>query len=179
MEENVKKVLKSATKEKLIEVLEQAVEENLLSADYILSCFAGGKITDYELSILTKIENEKQGELTLEEKKYIIEKLKKISNRNIRLLLKSTKEFEKRVIKHKMQSYFKMCWNIYPRKVGKQLGYKAFENLLGEQKVCDLDKIAKYVITKIQKYVEYCIDNSTEEQYILHFSTFCNSKKYL
>lgn len=174
----LEKCLKSAKKEELIEILDFAIAENKLTESWLFSNFVGKKITEQEQSILTKIEQE-QSALTIADKNFILTELEKVQNRSIKLLLQSRDSFIKRVIEHKIQSYFKIAWTEYPRKVGKQLGYKAFQKLLGEVKVKELEKYAKYIVLCIKKYAELCFMNNTEEQYIMHFSTFCNSKKYL
>ena len=108
-----------------------------------------------------------------------MERLTCKKNTKISSVLKGSNKFDYLLIKYKLEKYFEKIWKIYPRKVGKDLGKKSFIKLISQKKVSELDVSCKYFINKLNLYIQYCQDNNTEEQYILHLSTFCNSKKYL
>ena len=91
----------------------------------------------------------------------------------------SGKKFDTFIVNTKIQQYFDICWRLYPKKVGKLDGEKAFRKLIGKNKLGFLDQYCEFFLKRVNAYAEMCNENNTDPQYILHFSTFCNSKKYL
>lgn len=174
----IEEELDKRTKKELIDIIYSIIEDYSLSEDILDNYITAKDLTSTESIIMDKIKNTKDI-LTDEEKKYIKDLLSKKQNIKISSAIKNTNKFLAFLIETKINKYFDLCWKIYPRAVGKQLGKKSFYKLLEDRKVSQLDDVCKYIYNKVQIYQKMCKDNGTEEQYILHFSTFCNSKKYL
>ena len=137
----------------------------------------GKELNREEIEILDKLKNSIS--LNDTDQQYIKTTLEKRNNTKVNSLLHSKDKFVKALIEIKVQGYFTLSWKAYPKKVGKSVGYKAFVNLVKDFKLKDLDTNCKYILQKIHAYKQTCENEQKEEQYIMHFSTFCNSKKYL
>lgn len=148
-------------------VLEQAIQENLVIKE----------MSNEEMQIIDKLNN--SCSLNENEKAYIKDVLEKKNNTKIDSLLHNKNKFIKALTEFKVQRFFTLAWENYPKKVGKQVGYKAFVKLVKDFKLKDLDNTCMYILQKIKQYKQTCENNQTEEQFIMHFATFCNSKKYL
>lgn len=61
---------------------------------------------------------------------------------------------------------FEIVWALYPRKMGKKSGIIWLKRHVRSQSRYDL------VLEAVKNYAEYCRDRGTEEQFILHFSTW-------
>lgn len=74
-----------------------------------------------------------------------------------------------------INKYFEVLWKAYPRKINKQLAKRTMEHKLRglTEEECR-DKC--YAIWKLEKqYINKLTANGTEENYILHFSSFLNN----
>lgn len=148
-------------------VLEQAIQENLVIKE----------MSNEEMQIIDKLNN--SCSLNENEKAYIKDVLEKKNNTKIDSLLHNKNKFIKVLTEFKVQRFFTLAWENYPKKVGKQVGYKAFVKLVKDFKLKDLDNTCMYILQKIKQYKQTCENEQKEEQFIMHFATFCNSKKYL
>jgi len=170
--------LKTLTKAELLDVFEDLLDNNYLSFDGLNKYFScESKTTPTEEEIKQKIIAEQK--LTDNELATISNALKKAENRKIGNIIKAKSSFVGFLLGRKLQHIFEQCWKIYPRKVGKQQGAKAFIKLFNDIKYKDLTITAQYILNKIIEYKNECERDCKEEQYIMHFATFCNSKKYL
>lgn len=168
--------LELKTKQELLELITELCNQNLEANAFIANYFAEKNYNDEELEIITKLNN--KIELTQAELDYIMQRTSKRNNTSVKSLFNSKDKFIVFLVQHKIKLYFDFAWSHYPKKVGKQLSEKAFNKLLLNCKLRDLDETCKYIIKKIEEYAKKCITNNVEEQFIMHFSTFCNSKKY-
>ena len=170
-------ILDKKTKKELINLIIELIEEKKLDANCITERYTKCTMDEFELGIKDKVL--RNIVLEDEEKKYITEHLQKRANVKVLSTLKCSNEFDAFLVDYKIFKHFNNVWKIYPKKVGKDLGKKAFYKLLQEKKLKEIDTLCKYITQKVMAYAEYCEDKGVEEQFIMHFSTFCNSKKYL
>lgn len=176
--EQVLAKLKNLTKKELINIFEELLTQGTLSLDGLNSYFSNeSKMTQEEEIIYEKLLA--QDSLTDEDRIFVKNALAKVENRKVGNLIKAKSSFVGFLINRNLQYVFEKCWKIYPRKVGKQQGAKAFVKLFSDIKYKDLTATAQYILTKITEYRNDCEKDNREEQYIMHFGTFCNSKKYL
>lgn len=174
----IQKMLQTKTKKELINIMVECMECNKPLKEFLIDNYLEEKqMSGFEQTIVDKLTNSIS--LQKEETDYCLERLKARENVKVGSVLKSTKKFDSALVNYKLEKYFSMIWSIYPRRVGKDLGKKAFYKLISEKKLSQLDVACKFVIERVKEYIKYCENNNTEEQYILHLSTFCNSKKYL
>lgn len=171
--EELQKALDSMPKKDIIALILSLVEEKEIDIAVFNKLAGNRKMTEYEENLL------KATTYTRDDLCYIKDRIETVENRKVGLVLKGKDKFIAAIVEIKLDKHFEYCWEIYPRKVGKQLGKKAFVKLFDNVKVSEIDHWANYVLEKVQTYSEQCEENCTEEQYIMHFSTFCNSKKYL
>lgn len=68
---------------------------------------------------------------------------------------------------------FEKFWKVYPRKVGKFDANKAFSKLLKKKPSFFIDLMA---VT--ENYARVCKIKGTDQEYILHASTYLNKKRY-
>lgn len=179
MKEQTKKViekLENKTKNDLLDIVENFLECEILTEDDFDFLFEDELSTE-EKQIIQLLKDKQS--LSIEQKEYVEECLNKKGNVKTKSILRSKNAFLSFLVQFKIDYYFDVAWKNYPKKVGKELGKKAFVKLVTECKEKELATNCKYVIERIQKYANYCEDNNTDQQYILQFSTFCNSKKYL
>lgn len=165
------------TKQQIIDLVCELCECGKIESAIIERELTPKQITNEQKAILVKLRNKEQ--LTDTDLSFIADTLQKKENIKIASVLKSKDLFAEELVKYKINSLFSHIWKIYPRKVGKELGLKAFTKLVSEYKYKDLAKYCEFVYKRVVQYKQSCEDNGTEMQYILHFSTFCNSKKYL
>lgn len=173
----MRELLNKMTKQEIIDLVCNLCEDDKIDKSVIEFELHPKKITDEQLSILGKLDRKEQ--LVGTDLLLVTETLQQKQNVKVASLLKSSDAFIKELVNYKVNSLFSHIWKIYPRKVGKDLGLKAFTKLVGERKYKDLDAYCSYIGKRILQYKQNCEDCETEPQYILHFSTFCNSKKYL
>lgn len=173
----MRELLDKMTKQEIIDFIVNLCEDGLMSANVIIQELRPKEITADQKQILQKIANKEQ--LSADNLSFIADTFKKKENTKVASLLKNKDLFIKELVSYKVKSCFEKIWAIYPRKVGKETGYKAFIKLVSEQKLHDLVNYCEYVAKKVVGYKNQCEEFGTETQYILHFSTFCNSKKYL
>lgn len=166
--------LESLSKKELTAIIERLIADGKITENDVI--YPEEKISLEESNILTKLKN--KIDLTAEEEKYLREKLDKKKNVQIISIIKG-KSFLSEIVKFKIDFYFNLCWKIYPKKVGKDLALKSFYKLYEKTKLDDIDVLSKYIYKRVQTYTNYVIESKTESQFIMHFSTFCNSKKYL
>lgn len=176
--ENIIEELNKLTKTEIIDIIVDVLENEKVDKSVFEKRITAEDYTPEEQIIVDKLQ--KQQSITQDELNYIKERLEKRANTKIKTVLSSGgKKFDAFLVNVKLIQYFKACWHRYPRKVGKTESEKAFKKLVSEQKLGLLNQYCEFIIKRIDAYVEMCKENNTEEQYILHFSTFCNSKKYL
>jgi hypothetical protein len=169
--------LNKKTKTELINLFEEMLQNGDLLKDNIEKYFLAQELSTYEQEIVDKLKSKQP--LSNMNKEYISECLNKRQKTKVSTIFSGKNKFDSFIVEFKLKNYFDKAYSIYPRKVGKELGYKAFVKLLANVKYVDLSKYAQYILNKIQLYANQCAENETEEQFILHFATFCNSKKYL
>lgn len=170
--------LNKKTKAEIIDILVDIMENEKIDKSVFEKRLTTDEYTPEEQTIIDKLNTHKA--ITQEELTYIKTRLEKRANTRIRTILSGVgKKFDTFLVRIKLSQYFTAIWRIYPRKVGKAQAEKAFEKLVSEQKLGLLNQYCEYIIKRVSAYIEMCQDNNTEEQYILHFATFCNSKKYL
>ena len=176
--ENIIEELNKLTKTEIIDIIVDVLENEKVDKSVFEKRITAEYYTPEEQIIVDKLQ--KQQSITQDELNYIKERLEKRANTRIRTILFGVgKKFDTFLVRIKLSQYFTAIWRIYPRKVGKAQAEKAFEKLVSEQKLGLLNQYCEYIMKKVGAYIEMCQDNNTEEQYILHFSTFCNSRKYL
>lgn len=175
--EDVLTALNKKTKTQLVDLFEEMINGGDISLNNLLKYLEISGFTDEERVICEKLDN--NFVLNAKEKSYISTCLDKRGKAKISTILEGNKKFDKFIVEYKLNRYFVIAWTHYPRRIGKDLGKKAFFKLLKDKRLRELDNYCKYIIQRIEKYKEYCEENETDEQFILHFSTFCNSKKYL
>ena len=178
MEELIEK-LEKKSKTEIISIIENFLMSGEVPTKMFEKYITAEDYTPQEQAIVDKLQEKKA--LTQSDLEYIKERLMKRANTKIKTILSgaSGKKFDSFIVKAKIDTYFAISWQHYPRKVGKAEGEKAFTKLVSEQKLGLLNQYCEFIIKKIDKYMEQCQDNDTEEQFIMHFSTFCNSKRYL
>lgn len=173
----MRELLDKMTKQQIIDLVCELCECGKIESAIIERELTPKQITNEQKAILVKLRNKEQ--LTDTDLSFIADTLQKKENTKITSILKGKDLFAEELVQYKINSFFNSIWKIYPRKVGKEMGLKAFTKLVSEYKYKDLKKYCEFVFKKVTQYAEQCEENGTEEQYILHFSTFCNSKKYL
>lgn len=170
-------ILDKKTKKELINLIIELIEEKKIAPECIAEKYTQCKLSEYESGIKDKVL--KNVQLEEDERRYITEHLQKRANIKIASTLKCGNAFDSFLAEYKILKHFNNIWKIYPKKVGKDLGKKAFYKLLQDKKLKEVDDVCKYITQKVMNYANYCEDKGIEEQFIMHFSTFCNSKKYL
>lgn len=172
-------ILEKYSKKDLLNLIEAMIDNQDLSFDGLLKYIdvPENQMSDNEKIICNKIKLKE--ELTESESEYVNKVIYLANKRKIGNVLKNKNSFVSFVLLKKIEQIFDQAWLIYPRKVGKSEGAKAFIKLFNDVKVQDFLTTAKHIITKIKNYATNCADNGTEQQFIMHFSTFCNSKRYL
>lgn len=176
--EQILTALKNLTKTELIDI----IDELLADEDFSFEGLCKKLTTESKMSADEEVVKDKilnQQELTTTDNELIKETLEKIKNRKIGNIIKAKSSFDGFLVNRKLQYVFEKCWDIYPRKVGKQQGAKAFLKLFNDVKYANFKATAEYIVRKIIEYKNDCERENKESQYILHFATFCNSKKYL
>lgn len=174
---NIIEELSKKTKKEIIDILCALIDNAQLSEKALGNYLTARDYSSQEKTIIDKLENGK--ELTADEISYATLALQKQANIKIKTIITSKNKFDEYLVKKKIAQYFEMIWKQYPRKVGKVVGLNAFAKLLQEQKLSNLKAYCSYILQRVIIYAEYCQTNGIEEPYIMHFSTFCNSKKYL
>lgn len=169
--------LNKKNKKELIDLIHTLIEDGSLDISCIENSITLSDYTPQEKIIVEKIQNKE--EITNTELEYIKERLDKRKNAKVVSVLSGGKQFDCFLVNAKLEQYFELCWKIYPKKVGKTEGAKAFRKLMNEQKVGILQQYFEFILKRIGMYIEKCQENNTEEQFIMMFSTFCNSKRYL
>lgn len=173
----MEELLNKLTKNELIDLINELITNNELTSDIIKNYLCIKDMSNEELNILEKIKNSIS--LNDIEKEYIQNVLDKRNNTKLNSLLHGKDKFIKAIIEIKIKNYFSICWENYPKKVGKLVGYKSFVKLVRDFKLKDLNSKCMYILQKIKQYKQNCENEQKEEQFIMHFTTFCNSKKYL
>ena len=93
------------------------------------------------------------------------------------------KEQEKEQIKNKktkvsispkkLEEEFEQLWQIYPKKIGKKKGFDSFK------KARKIKKVPYETIENgLYRYITYLEQQETDEQYIMHASTWFNQEKW-
>ena len=169
--------LENYNKQKLLDILKDLLDKKLITKENLEIYVKNKNLSDEEQKIVDALNAET--ELNAKQKSMIHDLLESKKHIKISSALNSTNKFLQAVVDYKIKRYFEITWNVYPRKVGKQLGIKAYKNLLKDKTIEILDKCCQYILARVKYYQSYCTENNLDEQYILHFSTFCNSRKYL
>lgn len=169
--------LNKKSKNEIVDILLEMIENKDLQEEILGKYIKTEELSTYQQTIVDKLKNEIP--LTEEEIIYTKNCLSKRNNAKINTILAGNKKFDAYLVDYKLQKYFENAWKIYPLKVGKELGKKAFYKLLGVEKYSELTNKGNYITQRIKAYNDYCDENDKDKQYILHFSTFCNTKKYL
>lgn len=180
MNEQIKSVLEELdklTKTDLLDIIENFIESGILECEDFDFLIDNGELSTEQIEVIHKLKNKEI--LSDEDKQLINSAIEKKAKTKTKSLAKSKDKFLSFLAEFKIDYWFNIAWINYPKKVGKELGKKAFVKLVSDCKFGELDTNCRYVISRIKKYTEYCEDNGTEQQFILQFSTFCNSKKYL
>lgn len=177
MKQELTEQLDKLSKSELIDLLDVLVNNNSIHEQAIQENLVIKEMSSEEMQIVDKLNNSYS--LNDNEKAYIKDVLEKKNNTKLDSLLHNKNKFIKALTEFKVQRFFTLVWECYPKKVGKQVGYKAFVKLIKDFKLKDLDNNCMYILQKIKQYKQTCENNQTEEQFIMHFATFCNSKKYL
>jgi hypothetical protein len=173
----MQELLNKMTKQELINLILEFCEDGKLNASMVEEYLSPKQITPDQRAVLLKLQNKEP--LTDTDLSFVASSLQKKENTKIASILKGRDLFVEELVQYKINSFFNGIWKIYPRKVGKEMGLKAFTKLVSEYKYKDLKRYCEFVYNRVKRYIEHCEESGTEEQYILHFSTFCNSKKYL
>lgn len=170
-------LLNKLTKIELIDFINELISNNELTTETIKNYLCVKEMSSEEVEILDKLKNSIS--LNETEKQLIRVALDKRNNTKLNSILHGKDKFIKSLVEIKIQKYFSLCWENYPKKVGKSVGYKAFVKLVRDFKLKDFDSGCMYILQKIKSYKQTCENEQKEEQFIMHFATFCNSKKYL
>lgn len=174
----IEKQLNSKTKNELITLIMSMIEDELLSAENLLKYLIPKNLNEFEIHILEKLKIGKQS-LTEAEIEFVQVCLAKKQNVKISSILSSTKKFEASVVKYKLNKCFNILWKLYPKKVGKSVGEKAFNKYISQFKYGMLNEVIKNLSYQVHKYAKWCEQNGTEYQFILMFSTYFNQKRFL
>ena len=83
------------------------------------------------------------------------------------------KQYLKTNLKTKYTPEFESFWNIYPRKIAKQVAFKRWNQLMKEKVCTDL------IMTCARNYAKACEDRKTDPQFIMHPATFLNNDRYM
>lgn len=177
MDKQIINTLNKLSKNEIIDLLDELIVNNKLTEQSITEHLVIKEMSNEESEIVNKLTH--SCSLEENEKVYIKDVLEKKNNTKIDSLLHNKNKFIKALTEFKVQRFFTLAWENYPKKVGKQLGYKAFIKLIRDSKLKELDRICAYILQKIKEYKQMCERENKEEQFIMHFATFCNSKKYL
>lgn len=174
--EEVITALNSKTKKDIIDLLKDMFETERLD----ITAFHGIiTIDEYSPQEQQIIDNFKNNKLTQEDLEFLNQRLKKRENTKIATIVSCGNKFDAFFVKAKIEYYFDYIWKLYPRHVGKDLAKKSFYNLIKIKKYKELREYAMFVAKRIEMYKRQIEEYNTEPQFIMHFSTFCNSKKYL
>jgi hypothetical protein len=73
----------------------------------------------------------------------------------------------------KLEEEFEQLWKIYPRKVGRKIAFDSFK------KARKIKKVPYETIENgLYRYIKYLEQQETDEQYIMHASTWFNQEKW-
>ena len=168
------KILDKAERQQLIAFIEALVSDNIIEENDIQDFFNAKPLTENEKAIISKLKEEK--ELSLEDKKVITDIMNTKQNIKVKSLIKGKNAFVKFLVEWKLDTMFSVLWKFYPRKVGLQNGKRAFVRLFSEFKYKDIDIAFKQFKTRLEKYTYDC--QGKDQQFILHFSTWINQKRW-
>lgn len=174
--EEVITALNNKTKKDIIDLLKDMFENGSLDVTVFSNMLTFSDYTPQEQKI---IDNFKNNKLTQENVEFLNQRLQKRENTKIATIVSSGNKFDAFFVKAKIEYYFDYIWKLYPRHIGKDLAKKSFYNLIKIKKYKELREYAMFVAKRIEMYKRQIEEYNTEPQFIMHFSTFCNSKKYL
>jgi len=177
--EKMLNTLNTYTKKDLVGIFEELITSGELTCERLTLYITNNnnKMTESEKLLCDKLTAHE--ELTDTEKATINVTFETNKNKKVGSIMKAKGTFISFLVGKKLEYVFEQCWKMYPRKVGKQLGAKAFVKLFTDIKCEQLNTTAQYIISKVKAYADECEEEQKEAQFIMHFSTFCNSKKYL
>ena len=73
---------------------------------------------------------------------------------------------------------FEMLWSDYPKKAGKQAGWKAWQAKTKGVALDDLTTFAAEVAAGLDRWTEWYERQQTQPQFMLHFSTMVNQERW-
>lgn len=80
----------------------------------------------------------------------------------------------KKVSPAEMEREFDQLWQLYPRKIGRKKAFDSFKKARKTKKIP-----FETVQSGLYRYIKYLESQATEEQYIMHASTWFNQEKWL
>ena len=85
-----------------------------------------------------------------------------------------SKELKEKITPAEIEREFDQLWQLYPRKIGRK---KAFDSYKKARKIKKIP--FETVQSGLYRYIKYLESQATEEQYIMHASTWFNQEKWL
>ena len=80
----------------------------------------------------------------------------------------------KKVSPAEIEREFDQLWQLYPRKIGRKKAFDSFKKARKTKKIP-----FETVQNGLYRYIKYLESQATEEQYIMHASTWFNQEKWL
>lgn len=87
--------------------------------------------------------------------------------------IKDKKTNKKKINSLQLENEFEQLWKIYPRKIGKEVAKKSFKKARNDKNIP-----YETIINGLYRYINYLETQGTEEQYIMHGSTWMNQAKW-
>jgi hypothetical protein len=95
------------------------------------------------------------------------------TNNTINITSNNKKTNKKKISSADLEKEFEQLWKIYPRKIGKEVAKKSFKKARK-----DKDIPYETIENGLYRYINYLETQGTEEQYIMHGSTWMNQAKW-
>lgn len=80
---------------------------------------------------------------------------------------------EKSISPKKLEEEFEQLWKIYPRKIGKKKAFDSFKKARKTKKIP-----YETIENGLYRYITYLEQQETEEQFVMHASTWFNQEKW-
>ena len=84
------------------------------------------------------------------------------------------KNYKEKITPAEIEREFDQLWQLYPRKIGRKKAFDSFKKARKTKKIP-----FETVQSGLYRYIKYLESQATEEQYIMHASTWFNQEKWL
>jgi len=97
-----------------------------------------------------------------------------INTYNINTINNTNNKRSKDPASAEIEREFEQLWQLYPRKIGRKKAFDSYKKARKTKKIP-----FETVLNGLYRYIKYLESQATEEQYIMHASTWFNQEKWL